>query len=873
MPKLEGPEDLGARPSVRTGAGVVRIDTSAVADAVARFGQTMQQTGAALRAGWQETKSYEAATALRQFEFDEQKRLDESVRNLAPDQASGFAERYNAEYQEHAKAFSQQYLTGLNPEQQFKFDSRLFDSEQALYGAASKFEREQQYTFANAQLDDSLNSVVLPSASRAGGLPAGDPRKLGELARLEQEAFALIDANPALTRIEKEERKRQTRASIQKTFALAMPPEERAGLDPSHSPMVGDTAEILRAEEGFRSEAYWDVNAYRAGYGSDTVTRADGTIEKVTKDTVITQEDAERDLSRRVSEFAADAAGDIGQDTWNSLPDNVRAGLVSVAYNYGSLPSSVVKAAQTGDAAEIARAVSKLGANPARRQREAALIRGGSDWATTLDALTIEDRLTLAQDGTTAVAAEQKQAYETSRNTLMTDILAGNAGMREVQQAQAEGWLTDFSHISQAVALAEAQESKVLKERSLTLFHTMPNAEIEAAVNGLALGADAENPRRMEAITDAADEVMKARETDPAKYVREAFPAVGQAWARASDGSGSTEQAIAVSTLAQQQLGFDTVKPLPAEMSSDVVKKFKNVDAPEDERVQSVVGSVFATSDPAQQQLIFEQLVADGLPEQTEGAVEAWARGDVGAGRRLFLAAMVDPTKLPGTIPGNMTPAEINDAIHSEIMEEGTIGDVYYGLSGGTAENYERARRDEMLLSNSVRLRMLDGETLDQALDGVTRDLYGDVQVVTGNSEVNAELLLPADEDPTPVLKGLTELLPDVRHSLTQTLTLPEGTIADNGERAVVGSVTEDYVDRVVAEGYFRNAEGGFVFIDPFLGTAVGDADGNAVIFRIRKPPALSPDERQPSTQTLMQGLIAPARDFTATANPSPLAP
>ena len=34
--------------------------------------------------------------------------------------------------------------------------------------------------------------------------------------------------------------------------------------------------DLIKRFEGFRTTPYWDVNAYRTGYGSDTVTLADG---------------------------------------------------------------------------------------------------------------------------------------------------------------------------------------------------------------------------------------------------------------------------------------------------------------------------------------------------------------------------------------------------------------------------------------------------------------------------------------------------------------------------------------------------------------------------------------------------------------------
>lgn len=145
---------------------------------------------------------------------------------------------------------------------------------------------------------------------------------------------------------------------------------------------AADSAQLLRDFEGFRARPYWDVDAYRIGYGSDTITRADGTIVRVRPGMEVTREDAERDLERRKGEFEQGIIGDIGVDSWSGYGKNVQAALTSIAYNYGSLPGSVARAAATGDPELLAQAVEGLkghndGVNAGRRQREADLIRGG----------------------------------------------------------------------------------------------------------------------------------------------------------------------------------------------------------------------------------------------------------------------------------------------------------------------------------------------------------------------------------------------------------------------------------------------------------------------------------------------------------------
>lgn len=166
----------------------------------------------------------------------------------------------------------------------------------------------------------------------------------------------------------------------ERLLALAM----GRGASNDNAPVAGgamlDQAHgLIRRFEGFRSSAYWDVNAYRAGYGSDTITDpVTGRVSRVTAGTRgVTKEMAEADLRRRVAtEFIPRARAAVGAQ-WESLPDATKAAIVSVTYNYGSTPKSVATAAGTGDPAAVARAIEGLkghnqGVNAGRRQLEAA---------------------------------------------------------------------------------------------------------------------------------------------------------------------------------------------------------------------------------------------------------------------------------------------------------------------------------------------------------------------------------------------------------------------------------------------------------------------------------------------------------------------
>jgi GH24 family phage-related lysozyme (muramidase) len=142
------------------------------------------------------------------------------------------------------------------------------------------------------------------------------------------------------------------------------------------------TTSLIKQREGFQPTGKWDVNANRAGYGSDTVTLPDGTVQKVTAGMKVSQEDAERDLQRRIqTEFVPKAAAKVGEENWARLPENTRAALTSIAYNYGTIPSRLVPAVQSGNTEEIAKAIESLagdnkGVNAGRRMQEANIARG-----------------------------------------------------------------------------------------------------------------------------------------------------------------------------------------------------------------------------------------------------------------------------------------------------------------------------------------------------------------------------------------------------------------------------------------------------------------------------------------------------------------
>lgn len=139
-----------------------------------------------------------------------------------------------------------------------------------------------------------------------------------------------------------------------------------------------EAAHIIERFEGFSPYAYWDVNHYRIGFGSDTRTRHQIPVKQHDH---TTRQEALENLEVRLPIFEHRIIGRIGLQHWQRLPQQARGALLSVCYNYGTLPSRVANVvAEGGSLQHIADAVYGLrydnhGVNKTRRQHEAELIR------------------------------------------------------------------------------------------------------------------------------------------------------------------------------------------------------------------------------------------------------------------------------------------------------------------------------------------------------------------------------------------------------------------------------------------------------------------------------------------------------------------
>ena len=228
-------------------------------------------------------------------------------------------------------------------------------------------------------------------------------------------------------------------------------------------------AALIREREGFRATPYWDVNAFRVGFGSDTITLADGSIQKVVEGITVSVADANRDLLRRISEEFMPIAEAASGGRFGSFTAQQQAALTSIAYNYGEIPDRVASVIQSGGTiSDIAAAIRGLaddngGVNRNRRFEEAALFESSA--------------------GVEAAAAEQVSLDEARRREAERQ-----AELAEEQRAATQERLADGQF-----EIEQQEKINAGKERQ---------AAIDAAIRA----AKAEDPNITQAELDAIAE-------------------------------------------------------------------------------------------------------------------------------------------------------------------------------------------------------------------------------------------------------------------------------------------------------------------------------------------------------------------------------
>jgi tape measure domain-containing protein len=239
---------------------------------------------------------------------------------------------------------------------------------------------------------------------------------------------------------------------------------------------TGLAGQLIKGFEGFRSTPYYDVNAYRIGYGSDTITLADGTIRQVVEGMRITRADADRDLVRRImQEFMPAARRAVGSDRFDSLAPQQQAVLTSLAYNFGAgafadgeALAGVRRAVEQGSAEGVAEAIRALGSSqfdPAtpegqgltrRRNREAALFSGGGD-------IDLSGFVT-AQEEAARFAAQQAEEQRRAREATLATL--DDQQFQIAQQELINAGQEREAAIQEAIRAARAENVDLTREQA-----------------------------------------------------------------------------------------------------------------------------------------------------------------------------------------------------------------------------------------------------------------------------------------------------------------------------------------------------------------------------------------------------------------------
>jgi hypothetical protein len=326
-----------------------------------------------------------------------------------------------------------------------------------------------------------------------------------------------------------------------------------------------------------------------------------------------------------------------------------------------------------------------------------------------------------------------------------------------------------------------------------------------------------------------------ARDKDPAGYVQAKFPELAEAWKNADTNDSNEIATLMARTQSyQQQLGImpDKQRLLPGPIVSRAVEVFKNQDATQPERLAAVKSLVFASSDDAQRRVVFKQLEAAGVPGMYRAVFDAEARGDEGAARRLAAAAMADPKKMDA-MPKEASQSVIDDKIQRAIFVPDSIGDAVYGFSAGRSENIEQATGDRALLASYVRVQVLAGRTVDEAVDAGVKDIYGKVKVLSSNK---ALLAIPEGEDEGRINDALTMAMPKVREALDARIPAapPAGApaAAKEAHRLAKLQVERSNID-LMATGQWRSFGRDVAFVDKTTGLAVTLPGGKPLVMSL----------------------------------------
>ena len=254
MPRLPNELDLGDIPSGRSGRPIatykvddmIREGYAALGAGIAKFGAGLASAAGNASAGKNKAAADTANLAFKQFQWNETKAYDAAVKNLKPEEAFGFQQRWSAGYKQRADAFARQHLYSLDDETHAAFDRKLVDFHQQGEGWAQKDEGVIYGYYQDKQLEGFMNGTIRERLSAAAALPSTDPRRSSYLADARRDLYGAIDARTDKSELEKAQLKEKAGKFVDQSFLTDLPPGERAVIaDPRITPQDrGDNVEV-----------------------------------------------------------------------------------------------------------------------------------------------------------------------------------------------------------------------------------------------------------------------------------------------------------------------------------------------------------------------------------------------------------------------------------------------------------------------------------------------------------------------------------------------------------------------------------------------------------------------------------------------------
>ena len=192
-------------------------------------------------------------------------------------------------------------------------------------------------------------------------------------------------------------------------------------------------AKLLKSYEGLETKAYKDAKGIPTiGMGATYYPKGFRLQGAVKMGDVITEEEALQIKEAHIREHRGRLTGQIGVDNYNKLPNNVKAALESIVFNYGSLDNKtkalVMEGIKTGNYNKLADDIENRlgrhdkGLNQWRRTDEANLIRGGQS-----NRAGVKFRRTTIDDTPPMQQGQAGQAYGTGLKTGASRFIGGSS--------------------------------------------------------------------------------------------------------------------------------------------------------------------------------------------------------------------------------------------------------------------------------------------------------------------------------------------------------------------------------------------------------------------------------------------------------------